>query len=81
MPLQRSVIWGNTAMVDYLLGLGVPVDFPLEGVGSHSLLEYALMHKQWAMVPKLIAHGAPTDVPWRERYLAAAPPEVQALFG
>ncbi len=82
MLMQRAVIWGNAAMVDYLLGLGVPVAFPLEGVvGSHSLLEYAFMHKQWALVPKLVAHGAPTDVPRRERYLASAPDEVRALFG
>ncbi len=80
-PLQRAVTHGNEAMVEYLLGLGAPADFPLEGAGAYSLLEYALMHRQWAIVPMLIAHGASTDVRWCDEHLAAAPAEVRALFG
>jgi hypothetical protein len=80
-PMQRSVIWGNAAMVDYLLGLGAPAWFPPEGPNHHSLLEHALIHKQWAIVPRLIAHGAPPDIRMRDDFLADAPAEVRALFG
>ena len=81
VPLQQAVVRGNGAMVDYLLGLGAPAAFPLTSVGAYSLLEYALMHRQWEIVPKLLARGASTDVCWRDEHLASAPFEVRALFG
>lgn len=78
--LEHAVVRGDEAMVDYLLGLGAPAEFPSVRGEGDTLLEHALLHHQWGVVARLISHGVSREVPHRDALLAAAPIQTRALF-